>query len=123
VTKLTRRHVYEHPDMTGRPPATVVFCNGAGVDSMALLHLWCHNPKSRDFDLDEVLVITAITGDEYRSTIDAANIGNPGYQNLRSSPNWSVWSCCWSMRLERGECVNGRWRPRVGAPFDLPQHC
>ncbi|TDV43712.1 hypothetical protein CLV71_115175 [Actinophytocola oryzae] len=33
---------------------------GAGVDSMALLHLWCHNPHSRDFDLDELLVITAI---------------------------------------------------------------
>lgn len=59
MTKLIRRHVHEHPDMTGRPPATVVFCNGAGVDSMALLHLWCHNPKSRDFDLNELLVITA----------------------------------------------------------------
>jgi hypothetical protein len=60
VTKLIRRHVHEHPDMAGRPPATVVFCNGAGVDPMALLHLWCHNPKSRDFDLNELLVITGI---------------------------------------------------------------
>jgi hypothetical protein len=40
---------------------------------MALLHLWCNDPTSRGFDLDELLVITAITGDEYRSTTDAAN--------------------------------------------------
>jgi hypothetical protein len=73
VTRLARRHVHQHPDLAGRPPANVVFCNGAGVDSMALLHLWCSNPESRDFPLDELLVITAITGDEYRSTIDAAN--------------------------------------------------
>ncbi len=61
------------PGSDGTASATVVFCNGCGVDSMALLHLWCTKPKSRDFDLDELLVITAITGDEYRSTIDAAN--------------------------------------------------
>ncbi len=73
MTKLERNHVHEYPNLTGRPPATVVFCNGCGVDSMALLHLWCTKPKSRGFDLDELLVITAITGDEYRSTIDAAN--------------------------------------------------
>jgi hypothetical protein len=73
VTKLVRRRVHETSDLTDRPPATVVFCNGCGVDSMALLHLWCHQSLSRDFDLDELLVVTAITGDEYRSTVDAAN--------------------------------------------------
>lgn len=73
MTKLQRRRVHEYPNLAGRPAATVVFCNGAGVDSAALLHLWCSQPESRDFDLDELLVITAITGDEYQSTIDAAN--------------------------------------------------
>lgn len=73
MTKLKRRHVHEHPDLAGRPPASIVFCNGCGVDSMALLHLWCNQPASRDFDLNDLLVITAVTGDEYRSTIDAAN--------------------------------------------------
>jgi hypothetical protein len=73
VTKLARRHVHQLPGLAGRPPASVVFCNGAGVDSMALLHLWCSDSASRDFALDELLVITAVTGDEYPSTIDAAN--------------------------------------------------
>jgi hypothetical protein len=73
VTKLQRRRVHEHPNLAELPAATVVFCNGCGVDSMALLHLWCRRPESRDFDLSELLVITAITGDEYDSTIDAAN--------------------------------------------------
>lgn len=31
------------------------------------------------------LKIIPVTGDEYRSTIDAANTGNPGHQNMRSS--------------------------------------
>lgn len=73
MTKLRRRHVREQPDSGGRPPARVVFCNGCGVDSMTLIHWWCTKPKTRDFALDELLVITAITGDEYSSTIDAAN--------------------------------------------------
>ena len=73
MTKLHRRRVHEYPDLVGRPPASIVFCNGCGVDSMTLLHLWCRQPETRDFALDELLVITAITGDEYRSTIEAAN--------------------------------------------------
>jgi hypothetical protein len=60
VTKLTRRHVHQRPRLAGRPPSNVVFCNGAGVDSMALLHLWCSYPESRNFAPDELLVITAI---------------------------------------------------------------
>jgi hypothetical protein len=60
VTKLYRRHIHEYPDLTGRPPASVVFCNGCGVDSMTLIHLWCTDPDSRDFALDELLVLTGI---------------------------------------------------------------
>lgn len=62
MTRLARRHVHQYPGMAGRPPASVVFCNGAGVDSVALLHLWCAHPESRDFTLHRLLVITAITG-------------------------------------------------------------
>jgi hypothetical protein len=93
VTKPHRRHVRERPSLAGRPPARVVFCNGCGVDSMPLIHLWCTKPKTRDFALDELLVITAISGDEYPSTIDAANIiiGNPGYQTLLSSRSSGSW--------------------------------
>jgi hypothetical protein len=70
---LHRRHVYERPDLTGLKPATVVMCDGLGVDSMTLLHQWCTDPSTRDFPLDELLIITAIVGNEYESTIAAAN--------------------------------------------------
>jgi transposase len=39
-----------------------------GVDSTALLLRWLHDPDSRDFDLDQLIVITAMTGDEFPDT-------------------------------------------------------
>ena len=67
VTRLRRRHVRQRPNLAGRRPARVVFCNGCGVDSMIQPHLWCIKQATRAFELDELLVITAITGDEYPS--------------------------------------------------------
>ncbi len=46
----------------------VVLSYGMGVDSTAILLRWLTEPTSRDFDLSELLVITAMTGDEFSST-------------------------------------------------------
>lgn len=47
---------------------TVVLSYGMGVDSTAILLHWLTNPQSRDFDLSELVVITAMTGDEFTET-------------------------------------------------------
>ncbi|WP_146059145.1 hypothetical protein [Actinomadura rubteroloni] len=39
-----------------------------GVDSTAILLLWIHEPQSRDFDLGDLVVLTAMTGDEWPET-------------------------------------------------------
>lgn len=46
----------------------VVLSYGLGADSTALLLRWLTEPASRDFDLDQLLVVTAMTGDERRRT-------------------------------------------------------
>lgn len=50
-----------------RPPR-VVLSYGMGTDSTALLLHWLMDPSSRDFDLDELVVMTAMTGDEWPAT-------------------------------------------------------
>jgi hypothetical protein len=42
---------------------------GMGVDSTAILLRWLADPSSRDFDLGELIVITAHTGDEFNQTL------------------------------------------------------
>ncbi|GAA4009611.1 hypothetical protein GCM10022247_34690 [Allokutzneria multivorans] len=39
-----------------------------GIDSVALLVRWLLDPSSRDFDLDDLVVVTAMTGDEHDYT-------------------------------------------------------
>jgi hypothetical protein len=46
----------------------VVLSYGLGVDSTALLLRWLEDPESRDFDLDDLLVVTSMTGDEWPRT-------------------------------------------------------
>jgi hypothetical protein len=41
---------------------------GMGVDSAAILLRWLDDPASRDFDLADLIVITAMTGDEFEQT-------------------------------------------------------
>ena len=41
---------------------------GMGVESNAILTRWLTDPKSRDFSLEELTVITAQTGDEHTDT-------------------------------------------------------
>ena len=46
----------------------VVLSYGLGVDSTALLLRWLEEPASRDFDLNDLLVVTSMTGDEWPRT-------------------------------------------------------
>jgi hypothetical protein len=47
---------------------TVILSYGMGVDSTAILLRWLEDPSSRDFDLKDLIVLTAHTGDEYPDT-------------------------------------------------------
>ena len=50
------------------PAPTVVLSYGLGVDSTAILLRWITDPTSRDFDLAQLVVVTAMTGDEWEQT-------------------------------------------------------
>ena len=47
---------------------TVVLSWGLGWDSTAILVQWLEEPRSRDVDLDQLVVLTAMTGDEFTKT-------------------------------------------------------
>lgn len=47
----------------------VVLSYGMGVDSTAILLRWLTEPASRDFDLEDLVVLTAHTGDEFDQTL------------------------------------------------------
>ena len=46
-----------------------VLSNGLGVESVAILLRWILEPETRDFDLQDLIVITAMTGKEWSDTI------------------------------------------------------
>ncbi|MGB3675861.1 MAG: hypothetical protein WA988_15620 [Candidatus Nanopelagicales bacterium] len=46
----------------------VVLSYGLGEDSTAILLRWLEDPTSRDFDLTDLAVVTAMTGNEWEST-------------------------------------------------------
>jgi hypothetical protein len=48
--------------------STVVMSYGMGIDSTAILLRWLTDPSSQDFDLQDLVVITAHTGDEFDQT-------------------------------------------------------
>jgi hypothetical protein len=50
------------------PAPRVVLSYGLGVDSTAILVRWLLDPSSRDFDLRDLAVITAMTGQEWPTT-------------------------------------------------------
>lgn len=52
----------------GFQAVNVVLSYGLGVDSTALLLRWLEEPYKRDFPLSELLVVTAMTGDEWPRT-------------------------------------------------------
>ena len=45
-----------------------VLSYGLGLDNTAVLLRWLTDPSSRDFDLSDLVVITAMTGDEFSAT-------------------------------------------------------
>lgn len=51
---------------TGSP--SVILSYGMGVDSTCLLLRWIEEPSTRDFNLDQLVVVTAHTGDEFDTT-------------------------------------------------------
>ena len=48
----------------------IVLSYGLGVDSTALLFRWLTDPDSRNFDLRDLVVVTAMTGNEWPDTVD-----------------------------------------------------
>ncbi|MDT7785578.1 MAG: hypothetical protein QOF58_3997 [Pseudonocardiales bacterium] len=52
----------------GEPPPRVVLGFGLGCDSSAILGRWLSDPTSRDFALNEVAVVTGMTGQEWPAT-------------------------------------------------------
>ncbi|HET6843526.1 MAG TPA: hypothetical protein VFK06_17875 [Candidatus Angelobacter sp.] len=46
-----------------------VLSNGLGVESVAILLRWILEPSTRDFDLEDLVVVTAMTGREWPDTI------------------------------------------------------
>ncbi|GAB4590137.1 hypothetical protein [Nocardia sp. IFM 10818] len=60
------------------PRPTVIACAGLGVDSTALLMRLILNPHLRDWGLDQLVVITAMVGDEWDQTgIDFSEVMLP----------------------------------------------
>lgn len=59
------------PGIASTPDApSVVLSYGMGLDSTCLLLRWLQEPASRDFDLSDLVLVTAFTGDEFESTRD-----------------------------------------------------
>lgn len=50
------------------PTPKVVLSYGLGEDSTAILLRWLEDPTSRDFGLNELVVVSAMTGDEWDGT-------------------------------------------------------
>lgn len=75
---LPNRHIGEsagsahsftlNPRFQGGPSPRVCLSYGMGLDSTALLLRWLEEPGSRDFDLSELVVLTAMTGEEFDAT-------------------------------------------------------
>lgn len=52
----------------GAPTPTVVASWGLGVDSTAIVLRWLEDPDSRNFPLDQLVLCTSMTGDEFAAT-------------------------------------------------------
>ena len=69
---------------------------GMGADSTALLLRWITEPATRDFDLDELIVLTAMTGSEWESTLrDVEDVVLPllaahGIRFIQIGRSWRV---------------------------------
>ncbi len=50
------------------PAPKVVLSWGLGEDSTAIILRWLEDPTSRDFDLDELVIVVAMTGNEWEAS-------------------------------------------------------
>ncbi|MFI5593488.1 hypothetical protein ACIA5G_51265 [Amycolatopsis sp. NPDC051758] len=67
----------------GRPVHLVSW--GLGVESTAYLVEVLTSQEHYGLDLADLIVLHAVVGSEWRSTLADAEVGNPGYQNPWSS--------------------------------------
>lgn len=74
----------------------VVMSYGMGVDSTAILLRWLIEPASRDFDLKDLVVVTAHTGDEFEQTLRDVDTGNSRNQIVRNRA-FCVWQVGFSV--------------------------
>jgi hypothetical protein len=84
----------------------VVLSWGMGADSTALLLRWIRQPETQPCDLRDLLLITAMTGDEW-----------PATQCCPVSMNWKpIWRNGRSARWTRGGWARSRvWNGRCSA--------
>jgi hypothetical protein len=68
MTNTRHTTVMRRKDTAARPGPPVVLSLGMGIDSTAILVRWLYEPDSRWFDLRDLIVLTAMTGDEYPAT-------------------------------------------------------
>ena len=60
-----------NPRFRDRPSPSVCLSYGLGLDSTALLLRWLEEPASRGFDWSDLVVLTAMTGEEFDATGEA----------------------------------------------------
>lgn len=60
-----------NPLFQGNPAPKICLSYGMGLDSTALLLRWLEEPASRGFDLSDLVVLTAMTGEEFDTTGEA----------------------------------------------------
>ena len=68
ANQRARHGVNLRQQLRPEPPPRVVLSYGLGTDSTAILLRWLTDESSRDFQLNELAVVTAMTGDEWTST-------------------------------------------------------
>ncbi|MFE7779382.1 hypothetical protein ACFU5O_37090 [Streptomyces sp. NPDC057445] len=94
---------------TFHPRRPTVLSYGLGADSTAILLMFLADPAAHgpEPDLSDLVVVHAITGDEFVDSLDYVNIGKPSYQNLCNAPPTSArcahgptvrWTRRWAMR-------------------------
>lgn len=93
-----------------------------GVDSTAILLRWLTEPSSRDFPLHNLIVITAMTGNEWSVTGQMVTIGKPRYHNVRSS--WSgrrLRRRVWDIAVADGDRISTGWS--IPKPVSTAAEC
>ena len=58
---------------------TPILSYGMGVESTGILVRWILEPATRDFELSELIVVTAQTGQEFPTSSSASNAISPRY--------------------------------------------